>query len=168
MKYFPMNYQASVQAIAPFLVLLASALFLREYPTMMQFATLMIVVSLNTCFILCGENPLDQVAENRPEWSDSERRFAWTCLICMPISGAMGQILMRAMRDLDEMTVGFYGNFMQLSVTPLILLAQHTPVTYIFEFTPAIIVLIVVCGVLIMLQQKQAFVSSQTMPIPER
>ena len=86
---------------------------LAEAPTLKQGFVLTLVVSFVLGFVFTGKTGIEEGSSLSGE-TDSIQIYAWSCLLLSPPALAMGSILNRAMRKLNENTVSIYSNFVQI------------------------------------------------------
>ena len=123
LKYFPVSYCTSMRSLSPFFAIVLSAVFLKEAATCREVFIITIVSTLSLLFVFTANLNEEEEDELLYGLTPGTKVLAWSSLFLTPLSIAIGNVLLRALKGLHENTVSLYGNFSGLVVFLTLVLA---------------------------------------------
>ena len=112
-KWFPITYSSATRQMTSFFSFPLAICFLAEYPTWRQSILMTLIMGLYLGFVMAGGQNISENDLSYDELSHVMKIVAWGLLLIYPLILAIGNILNRMMRKLDENVVSTYGNFTQ-------------------------------------------------------
>lgn len=112
--YWPLSTLSAARLSAPFFVLILAFIFLRELATKAQLVFL--AFTLTGAAIMILNSPYSESDAERVAELGSATYLAYIFLFGETFGAAVGQVLMRKLRDLSNMTVSCYTNISSFCV----------------------------------------------------
>ena len=104
--FWPLTALAAARLAAPFIVIVLSCIFLREYATRTQLFFLF--STLSGAVLIVAAQPEGAADEERIATLGAASFAAYLYLFGEPFGMAVGQVLMRKLKNLSNMTISCY------------------------------------------------------------
>ena len=118
--WWPLTTVASAALLSPFMAMILSAIFLKEFATYEQVGFLL--MTLIGAIVMIFYTPESEEESLRIAALGSASVLAYVLLFLNPFVGAAGAVLMRKLRKLSNMTVSCYFNLSGICVYPILCL----------------------------------------------
>ena len=174
LRYFSMTTNQAVRLATPFVAVTLAYVLLGEATNMKNCLVIILTVTA-VSFVVVGEHSLVMEAtEEAPVTDDGEQSFeysplfVWYCyfaLVMVPVGIATGQVILRSIRGLPEMTVTSYANFTQFFVMLGLVPLFGGDLSFFKQFTPWIWFCMFCAASFLVFAQVFKFKATQSLPV---
>ena len=130
--FWPLTITAAARLTAPFVVLVLSSIFLREYAS--KTTLLLLVLTLSGASMIVFSSPISEEDYARIAALGSASFMAYVFLFGEPFLTGVGQVLMRGLRQLSNKTVSCYTNLASMLVFLVWILISGDDILYFQVF----------------------------------
>lgn len=162
--YWPLTVTASARLAAPVLTIMLACVFLREFATKLEL--LYLAITLSGAIMIVIYSPISEEDQVRMQALGSASFLAYVYLFGDPFGMAVGQVLLRRLRKLSDMTVSCYQNLVTTIIFMLVAYLAGDDLLYFTEFSAFDWLALVSVSVLLVFAQNFYFQALANLPAP--